>query len=205
MMKRKSTRDISISEMLHLRNVEGLSNAEIAQRLGMGYSTVCKYLGKQPAGIRKPTRKKVAQTEPAAEQVAEQIHGRKTFTEMLYEMRATEAAEKFQEEHGINAVGINAPDAEEPEVHAEPIVPDVPAVKPADVARQMHERLMREKTACQNNGDITGLIEELKMVFGVDAVSYFLACRVWELRSGKASGNAEQYIAALKGIGGLHM
>ena len=57
-MKRRV--DISAEEMLRLREEEGLSNAEIAQRLDLHYATVHKYIGKQPEGIRAPmgSRKK---------------------------------------------------------------------------------------------------------------------------------------------------
>ena len=78
-------------------------------------------------------------------------------------------------------------------------------VNPAEVAREVHGRLIADQVERCQEADVTALIEELKLVFGVDAVANFLACRVWELRSGKASGDAACYISALKDVGGLHM
>jgi hypothetical protein len=50
----KLGKSISVAEMLHMRNEEGLSNGEIAKRLGCTTNTVIRYIGKQPHGVRKP-------------------------------------------------------------------------------------------------------------------------------------------------------
>lgn len=52
--------EVTATEMMRMREEEGLSNAEIAQRLDLHYATVHKYIGKQPEGIRAPmgSRKK---------------------------------------------------------------------------------------------------------------------------------------------------
>lgn len=49
----KLTDTISISELKHMREVEGLSNAEIAKRIGCAVSTVIDHIGKQPKEMTK--------------------------------------------------------------------------------------------------------------------------------------------------------
>ena len=55
-MKRmtKLSKSISVAEMMHMRENEHLSNQDIAKRLGISSKTVYAYIGKQPAGMRKP-------------------------------------------------------------------------------------------------------------------------------------------------------
>lgn len=50
----KLSNSISVAEMMHIREVEGLTNADIAKRLGTSTKTVYAYIGKQPSGMRKP-------------------------------------------------------------------------------------------------------------------------------------------------------
>ena len=210
---RKLSASVNISELLAMRE-QGLTNYQIAERLGVTSRTIVSYIGKQPKGLRAHmgSRKRPKPlTDIESEEVAENAAGasRKTFTEMLHEMRTHEATEKFREEHGIEADGgtktvvpAHDDDATDgaPELkHAEP------AATPAEIAREVHGQLMADKVERCQEADVTALIEELKLVFGVDAVASFLACRVWELRSGKASNNADCYITALKDVGGLHM
>lgn len=56
----KLTDSVSISELMHMREVEGLSNGEIARRLGVHINTICKAIGPHPDGKRakhkRPTR-----------------------------------------------------------------------------------------------------------------------------------------------------
>ncbi len=199
-MSKKLASSVSISELLAMRE-QGLTNYQIAERLGVTYRTIVSYIGKQPKGLRAPMgsrkgTKPLTDIEP--EEAAESTVGesRKTFTEMLCEMRTHEATEKFREEHGIEADG-----------ETETALPGLVEtdVNPAEVAREVRERLIADKEENHQEADVTALIEELKLVFGVDAVANFLACRVWELRSDKASSNADCYISALKDVGGLHM
>ena len=53
-MGRKLTDDVSIGELLRMREEEGLSNYEIAQRVGVARNTIYRLIGKQPNGIRTP-------------------------------------------------------------------------------------------------------------------------------------------------------
>ena len=205
-MRKKLSASVNISELLAMRE-QGLTNYQIAERLGVTYRTIVSYIGPQPKGLRAPMgsrkgTKPLVAIEP--EEVAESADGtsRKTFSEMLHETRVYEAAEKFREEHGIETDGEVETALLE---HGDDATAAEPAATPAEIAREMHGRLMAgEVERCQES-DVTALIEELRLVFGVDAVASFLACRVWELRSGKASNNAACYISALKDVGGLHV
>ena len=62
-MKPKITEEISINEMRQLR-ADGLSNKEIAERLGICYPTILKYLGKQPKGLRTERRCNIPAAQP---------------------------------------------------------------------------------------------------------------------------------------------
>lgn len=55
---RRLGKDITLSELEHMRNTEHMSNREIAQRLGTSYQTILNYLG--------PQRSKQAKQTPAA-------------------------------------------------------------------------------------------------------------------------------------------
>ena len=56
---------VSVSEMLHLRNEEGLSNKEIADKIGCSYNTVNRHIGAAPFVKQRGSRKTRAL--PAAE------------------------------------------------------------------------------------------------------------------------------------------
>ena len=63
-MPRKLIDDISIQEMLNLREIEHLSNREIAARLAVSHSTVIKYIGPAGREYRKPyTRRETLEEE----------------------------------------------------------------------------------------------------------------------------------------------
>ena len=51
-------RDVSVSEMLHMREVQHMSKREIAEKLDCSKATVYKMIGAQPEGIRAPRRTK---------------------------------------------------------------------------------------------------------------------------------------------------
>lgn len=55
MKRRRIDMDVSVQEMMYYRTEEGLSNTEIAQRLGVNRATIIKYIGK--GGPRKPYTK----------------------------------------------------------------------------------------------------------------------------------------------------
>ena len=49
---RKLTDDVSIEELMRMREEEGLSNYEIAQRVGVARNTIYRLIGKQPPHVR---------------------------------------------------------------------------------------------------------------------------------------------------------
>lgn len=55
---RRVSDSVSVSEMLHMRNVLGLSNGEIAQRLGCCTATVKRMIGVHPDGKRAKRKSK---------------------------------------------------------------------------------------------------------------------------------------------------
>ena len=62
-------KDVGIGELLRMRE-EGMSNQEIADSLDVGYQTILRLIGKQPAGTRKSCpdrtpRRKVTHSETA--------------------------------------------------------------------------------------------------------------------------------------------
>lgn len=52
-MTKKLLDEISIQELREMREIEGLSNGEIAERLGVSCSTIYKHIGGHPNGVRK--------------------------------------------------------------------------------------------------------------------------------------------------------
>lgn len=66
MFKKKLTDSVSIEELLDMRE-NGMTNKQIADALGVGYSTICNYIGRAPAGMRSPwgsCKTKVTDVEP---------------------------------------------------------------------------------------------------------------------------------------------
>lgn len=59
--------EVTAAEMMRMREEEGLSNAEIAKRLDISYSTVKKYIGTQPDGIKAPYGSRKKPVEPKVE------------------------------------------------------------------------------------------------------------------------------------------
>lgn len=181
-MRKKLSASVNISELLAMRE-QGLTNYQIAERLGVTYRTIVSYIGKQPKGLRAPMGsrgiKPLMDAEPAKpeEATAEEtpvLPERKSFSELLSEMQSRKAAEKFQEEHGIEADG-----------ETETALPGLVEtdVNPAEVAREVHERLMADQVEKSQEADVTALIEEpaenafvheLLAVFGRKAVRNYL-------------------------------
>lgn len=62
--RRKLTDDVSMDELLQMRQ-DGMSNQEIANRLGVSKATIYRHLGAQPKGIRHSRMKVDAPAMPA--------------------------------------------------------------------------------------------------------------------------------------------
>lgn len=52
----KLTAHVDMSTLLYMRNVERMSNREIASRCGVSTATILKYIGKMPDDLRKEVR-----------------------------------------------------------------------------------------------------------------------------------------------------
>lgn len=169
-MSKKLASSVSISELLAMRE-QGLTNYQIAERLGVTYRTIVSYIGKQPKGLRAPmgSRKRTKPlTDIEPEEVAENAAGvsRKTFAEMLHEMRTHEATEKFREEHGIEADG-----------ETETALPGLVEtdVNPAEVAREVYERLGDDDVSRPIEEPAEdAFVHELLAVFGRKTVRNYL-------------------------------
>lgn len=76
-------RDVSVSEMMHMREELHLSNREIAEKLGCSTMTVYRAIGNQPEGLRAPrrTKDKLIIAQPVAHE---------SFAERLAKMRGEE-------------------------------------------------------------------------------------------------------------------
>lgn len=177
----KLSKSISVAELMHLREVEGLSNGEIAEKIGCHINTVIKYIGKHPDGKRK--KRKVRAKEPPktlSDFEAMKYERAKSFKERLEEsykrpvpvgtVKIPETVREDIERKLENGVAIQQPiriPAEE---------------KPrtlADFAREAHERKMAEMNAVGTE-DRTH-IHELVAVFGAEAVTTWLKVSLYNM------------------------
>lgn len=116
MKKQKITDTISVAEMLHMRNVEGMSNAEIAKRIGCSVSAVISHIGKQPASMTRANyerwqKNRKAKKEEPSTPVGEPTKPHESFADLVARVKAEAAIEKNKKELGIE---------EEPEEQAKP-------------------------------------------------------------------------------------
>ena len=115
MKKQKITDTISVAEMLHMRNVEGMSNAEIAKRIGCALSTVIGYIGRQPREMTLKARKagmlKFKREEPSTP-VGEPTKPHESFADLVARVKAEAAIEKNKKELGLEPTNTKP----EPEV-----------------------------------------------------------------------------------------
>ena len=74
--------DVTLAEIQAMRDEQGMSNREIAEALGVSYTTILKLIGRQPASIRKERQfveppkavKSIDDDRPAALIVAERTY-----------------------------------------------------------------------------------------------------------------------------------
>lgn len=187
MNKPSILKSVSISEMLHMR-AAGLSNAEIADKIGCSYNTVNRHIGRAP--FVKPGRgrkKKDSDTlglPPVGDQALPEMP-RKSFAQRLEESygkyckdhslaNSLETAEKFTMLKG------DIP----PEVVVENSIVRIPAEEDprtlADLAREAHERKMTEMNA--DGAAEHNRIHELIAVFGEQAVATWLKVSLYDMR-----------------------
>ena len=203
MKKQKITDTISVAEMLHMRNVEGMSNAEIAKRIGFSVPAVIKYIAKQPASMTKANNKrwnknrKTKNVEPSTP-VGEPTKPNESFADLVARVKAEAAIEKNKKELGLEptntksepevmkAVGLEEKSAEQ----AKPEPLTAPTTTPYTTYKEQ-----TEKPASH--------IHELLAIFGAGAVRDYLRVALY------VNGNVhisymehDELLSALKTLNG---
>lgn len=182
MNKPSILKSVSISEMLHMRET-GLSNAEIADKIGCSYATVNRHIGKAP--FIKPgcgRKKKDSDTlglPPVGDQALPEMP-RKSFAQRLEEsykkpvpvgtVKLPEEVQEDIERKLEDGVVIQQP------IH---IPADEKPCTLADLAREAHERKMTEMNAVGTE-DRTH-IPELIAMFGSEAVTAWLKVSLYDM------------------------
>lgn len=204
MKKQKITDTISVAEMLHMRNVEGMSNAEIAKRIGCSVSAVINHIGKQPASMTKANyerwqkNRKAKKVKPSTP-VGEPTKPHESFADLVARVKAEAAIEKNKKELGIEEKPEPLPEAEvvKPAEQAKPeageyvtvVLDGVTHVLRKNIVDHLHEEWEAQAksevlTANQKrntNDELHALVEELKVMFSPLSVLDYLKCRLYEL------------------------
>lgn len=198
MAKIKLTESVSVSELKHMREVEGLSNAEIAKRVGCAVSTAIAYIGKQPVEMTKRNQmaglRRVKELPPLTETKTEiPDMPRESFKERCErlmakadERKADAEADKAREAH------CKALDMAAQLSHG--IVPVIVHGTVYDVPRVAYEVIKEEALKinakeseplpCRpedNGNELHALVEELKVMFSLLSVLDYLKCKLYEL------------------------
>lgn len=193
----KLTDSISVSELMHMREVEGLSNAQIAKKLDCHISTVYHLIGKQPAEITRRNQmagmRKVKELPPLTES--------KTEIPDMPRESFKERCERLMVKTDENIATVNKlRDEIAQKASASPVVE---ATSEADKAREAHCKAPGKAAAEDFNinsalhrlGDIaleahclneqakknSGIISELLAVFGPDIVRDYLRVSLYAM------------------------
>ena len=195
MNKPSILKSVSISEMLHMRDA-GLSNAEIADKIGCSYNTVNRHIGKAPFVKPGRGRKKKANDTlglpPVGEMPIIEIP-HKSFAERCEEVLHKPDAEKKKFVLAENLVLPERTYAPDRDIHHFSVLPKVETAKEAllrvpddpkprtlaDIAREAHERKLAEM-ATADAEDRTH-IPELIAMFGSDAVTAWLKVSLYNM------------------------
>jgi hypothetical protein len=178
MNKPSILKSVSISEMLHMRDA-GLSNAEIADKIGCSYVTVNRHIGKAPFRKSRDDNHKAKPLPPV---------GDKPIIEIPHKSFAERLAESYKKPVSIGTVKIPEKVKEDIERKFENgVVTQQPLLIPAgekprtlaDLAREAHERKMAEM-ATADTEDRTH-IPELIAMFGPDAVTAWLKVSLYNM------------------------
>lgn len=190
MNKPSILKSVSISEMLHMREM-GLSNAEIADKIGCSYITVNRHIGRAPfvkpgRGRKKQENGTLGLVPVGNKPLPEMPH--KSFAQRLEESygkycedhnftNSLEAAEKFTMLKGDIPPEVVVENVEENSIVCIPA--DEKPRTLADFAREAHERKMAEMNAVGTE-DRTH-IHELVAVFGAEAVTTWLKVSLYNM------------------------
>ena len=184
--KQKITDSVSISEMLAMRE-QGMSNADIAKRIGCTTSAVVKYIGKQPKEITRANHRggrsaklPVAESLPAETQVPDMP--KESFAERCERMRGqlhcsethwTPESDSTTVAEVAKAHGIVLP---EEEVVSEPTT--------SEIAREVLSSLEcvpEEKADPKTIHKLSDHIDEMIAVFSPITVGEYIRVRLYEL------------------------
>ena len=184
---------ISVAEMLHMWEVEGLSNTDIAKRLDISNATVYAYIGKQPSGMRKPwgSNRKKDELPALPENTEVPEMPRESFAERCERLLGKpEPADVPNVQDTHKSLFTEALEAERENLRKcvkkmvndtfQPlaVVEDIEK-STADVAREAHKRNL-PKMATADTEDRTH-IPELIAVFGQDAVIAWLKVSLYDM------------------------
>lgn len=176
------TDSVSISELMHMREVEGLSNGEIALRLGVHPNTICKPTGPHPDGKRAKYKRhaRAEQAPPALPEnkVVEVDQPKRSFVERC------EAARQKAEKTLIEAIKEEPVFAKLQKMAS--AGPDGEAPSEADKAREAHCKEMANSTPYTtykgtDNTESRSPLHELLAVFGLAAVRDYLRVSLYAM------------------------
>lgn len=169
-------KSVSISEMLHMREM-GLSNAEIADKIGCSHATVIRHIGKapfvKPGRGRKKKESDVLDLPPVGNKPVPEMP-RKSFAERL--------EESYKKPVPVGNVEIPETVKEDIEHKLEArVVPQQP-LRPADLAREAHMKgLEKASTPYTTYKEEASHIPELIAMFGPDAVTAWLKVSLYNM------------------------
>jgi hypothetical protein len=182
MNKPSILKSVSISEMLHMREM-GLSNAEIADKVGCSYITVNRHIGRAPFVKPGRGRKKKENDTLGLPPV-----GNNPLPEMPHKSFAQRLEESYKKAVPVGTVKVPEEVREDIERKLEnDVVTQQPLLIPADekpctladLAREAHERKMAEMSAVGTEERTH--IPELIAVFGTEAVTTWLKVSLYDM------------------------
>ena len=181
MNKPSILKSVSISEMLHMRDA-GLSNAEIADKIGCSYNTVNRHIGKAPfvkpgRGRKKKESNTLGLPPVGNKPIPEMPH--KSFAERCEELyKKTDNVMKAVDEHRKDAEKMLC--AEHQPVGSPQEQTMLP--NPANVAREAHMKAMEKvSTPYATHKEEPSPIPELIAMFGSDAVTAWLKVSLYNM------------------------
>lgn len=163
---------VSISEMLHLRDT-GLSNAEIADKIGCSQATVIRHIGKAPFRKSRDDNRKSKTLPPV---------GDKPIPEMPHKSFAQRLEESYKKPVLVGTVKIPETVKEDIERKLENGVVTQQPFRHADLAREAHmKELEKTSTPYTTYKEEASPIPELIAMFGPDAVTAWLKVSLYNM------------------------